>query len=206
VLAVASGVTTGRRRACLLAGFGGAVAAAAADTWATEIGSRSRQYPRSIATLRPVSPGTSGGVTLAGLGASLAGAAAVAAVLSAGAHRQAGRPGALPIAVTVGGLGGSLADSVLGATVQHVRVCDACGRETERLVHHCGAPTRHARGLAWCNNDVVNAVATTIGAATAALVCWTVARSGVSAVEIRRGRRRRGRRGDPRGTARGPRR
>src|SRR5207237_768665 len=54
-------------------GLIGAIAAANADTWATEIGLLSGHTPRSIATLRPVAPGASGGVTGAGLLASLAG-------------------------------------------------------------------------------------------------------------------------------------
>ena len=42
VLALASSLTRRRIQSLLIAGFGGAVATATADTWATEIGSRSR--------------------------------------------------------------------------------------------------------------------------------------------------------------------
>ncbi|MGH2616869.1 MAG: DUF92 domain-containing protein, partial [Thermomicrobiales bacterium] len=74
LLALASAVGPPRARPLFHAGFAGAVAAAAADTWATEIGSRSRRQTRSIVTLQPVPPGVSGGVTWAGIAASAAGA------------------------------------------------------------------------------------------------------------------------------------
>ncbi|NIQ60053.1 MAG: DUF92 domain-containing protein, partial [Gammaproteobacteria bacterium] len=54
--------------------FLGAVAAAAADTWATEIGVRFGGEPRSILSLRRRSPGTSGAVSPLGLLAGAAGA------------------------------------------------------------------------------------------------------------------------------------
>ena len=53
----------------------GALSAAAADTWATELGLLSPRAPRLITTGEFVSAGRSGGVTTAGLLASLAGAA-----------------------------------------------------------------------------------------------------------------------------------
>ena len=144
--------------------YGGAVAAAAADTWATEIGSRWGGAPRSAVTFRSVSPGASGGITLAGLVASGTGALVIAVVLGpAGAPRSASHV----IAVTLGGFAGSIADSVLGATVQEVRWCDTCQKETETFVHRCGAATRPLRGRSWCTNDTVNLLATMVGAVTA---------------------------------------
>ncbi len=52
------------------AGFTGALAAATADTWATELGVLSVSSPRLITSGQPVVPGTSGGVTLLGMAAS----------------------------------------------------------------------------------------------------------------------------------------
>jgi uncharacterized protein (TIGR00297 family) len=170
VMALASSVIRGPTRSLLIAGFGGAVATATADTWATEIGSRSSTRPRSIVTLRPTAPGASGGITVAGLAASAVGAALIAGLASApfaGAARPASRH-AVPIAL--GGFTGALVDSVLGATVQEVRFCDACAVETEERVHRCGTQTRVARGARWCDNDTVNALATAAGAATAILI------------------------------------
>ena len=81
-LALASSLTQGWTRSLLITGFGGAVATATADTWATEIGSRSRTRPRSIVTMRPTAAGASGGVTIAGLAASAVGAALIAGIAS----------------------------------------------------------------------------------------------------------------------------
>jgi uncharacterized protein (TIGR00297 family) len=167
ILALASSLPRERTRSLFMAGFGGAVATAAADTWATEIGSRSGTQPRSIVTFQPAAPGASGGVTVAGLVASVVAAALIglmASVPTASAtHRQS--PRAIPIAL--GGFTGALVDSVLGATVQEVRFCDSCCVETEERLHRCGAHTRVLHGARWCDNDMVNAIATAAGATTA---------------------------------------
>ena len=169
-MSLASSVAREEVRSLFLAGFGGAVATASADTWATEIGSRSRTRPRSIVTLQPTAPGASGGVTVQGLTASAVAATltgGLAAALSTGVSRPASMR-AIPIAL--GGFTGALVDSVLGATVQELRFCDACAVETEARVHRCGAPTRWTRGARWCDNDTVNALATAAGATTTILV------------------------------------
>ncbi|MDY7232907.1 DUF92 domain-containing protein [Hyalangium rubrum] len=137
----------------------GALVAANADTWATELGVLSRSPPRLITTLRPVAPGTSGAVSGVGLLASTAGAAFVGILaLLAGLSWKL-----LPWLV-LAGVVGSLVDSFLGATVQDVRWCEPCARETERRIHRCGQPTRALRGLSWLGNDTVNGVATAAGA------------------------------------------
>ena len=170
VLALVSSLTRRQFRPLLMAGFGGAVATATADTWATEIGSRSRTLPRSILTLRPTVPGASGGVTMAGLTASAAGAALIAGLASASPTSRFCHALMQAIPIALGGFTGALVDSVLGATVQEVRFCDACAVETEERIHRCGAQTRVTRGAPWCNNDTVNAVATATGAVAAILV------------------------------------
>lgn len=104
-------------------GFVGALAAAAADTWATELGLLARRQPRLITTLQPVAAGTSGGVTLEGLAASLGGALVVGlAWVSLGGGRQGFRQAVLA------GVGGSLIDSLLGATQQAVYRCSGLQR------------------------------------------------------------------------------
>ena len=142
----------------------GALAAAAADTWATEIGTLAGGLPRSIVSLRPLPVGTSGGVTVAGTLASVAGASMVVAVA------QVTGLGTAPVAVFVGGLAGSLADSLAGATVQERRWCDACGQATERRVHGCGQVTRVSGGIPGARNDFVNVVCTVVGATVAMLL------------------------------------
>jgi uncharacterized protein (TIGR00297 family) len=142
----------------------GALAASAADTWATEIGSLAKKPPRSIVTWRPVAPGTSGGVNATGMLAMIAGAAFVAYFARAVAISTP------VLAVVLGGFLGAIADSVVGATLQDRRWCDTCQTSTERTVHGCGTATRHAGGLAAMDNDLVNLIATVAGAAIAALV------------------------------------
>ena len=142
----------------------GALAASAADTWATEIGSLASRPPRSIISWRPVPPGTSGGVNLLGIGAMVLGAAFIAF----GARFLSIQSSIA--AVVVGGVGGALADSVVGATLQDRRWCDVCETSTERAVHSCGATTRHSGGLTRMDNDLVNLIATVAGGTIAALV------------------------------------
>lgn len=141
--------------------FAGAYAAATADTWATEIGTLARGVPRSILTWRPVATGMSGGMTLAGTLAELAGALWIGLVA---AVSIALAPVTLAV-VSLAGLAGATVDSLLGATVQELRWCDACGRACETDPHTCGHPTRLERGVRGLSNDVVNLLATTTGAA-----------------------------------------
>jgi uncharacterized protein (TIGR00297 family) len=140
----------------------GALAAAAADTWATEVGTLWGGTPRALFGGGMVPPGMSGGVTTVGLLASVAGAIAVAAPGSWLVPSLPWRSVALAVA-SAGVLGG-LADSALGAAVQARRHCGRCDRLTEREVHDCGTRTTHARGLRWMTNDTVNLLATVAGA------------------------------------------
>lgn len=141
-----------------------AIASSTADTWATEVGTVFSSSPRSIITWRRVPAGTSGGVSAAGTAASLAGALFIAAVAA-----LASWPEQAAQAAITGGFGGSLVDSVLGATAQAKRWCDACGMETERAVHTCGASTRITGGARWLDNDGVNAIGSLAGAGIGAL-------------------------------------
>lgn len=143
----------------------GALAAASADTWATEIGTLWGGHPRSILSGRRVATGMSGGLTLVG---TLAGAFGAVLVGSGGAALH-GMPafGRVAAVVAIGGFAGCLADSLLGATVQARRWCEHCREWTERRVHPCSYRTVHAAGYRWISNDVVNLGATVIGAAAA---------------------------------------
>lgn len=144
---------------------GGALAAACADTWGTEVGTLSRAEPRLITTWRRVSAGTSGGVTLLGIAATIAGATWIGGTtwLFARAIRIA-------LAIVAGGVAGALLDSVSGALWQSRRWCEACSEPTERHVHTCGAHTQRAGGIAWLDNDGVNVVSSVVGALVAAAI------------------------------------
>lgn len=72
---------------------------------------------------------------------------------------------------TLGGLAGSVIDSLLGATIQQIYYCDNCQKDTERKVHKCGHDTRPLRGWSWLNNDLVNLLASAAGGIVA-LVIW----------------------------------
>jgi uncharacterized protein (TIGR00297 family) len=145
------------------AAFAGAFAAASADTWGTEIGTLAKGTPRSILGFRPVPPGISGGVTLPGTLAEIAGACLVglvAAALGVGAWWS----------VAAAGIAGAFADSIAGASAQELRFCPRCKRACETDPHICGERTSLIRGMRWMDNDAVNALATFTGAAAAALL------------------------------------
>uniref|UniRef100_E6Q6G3 DUF92 domain-containing protein n=1 Tax=mine drainage metagenome TaxID=410659 RepID=E6Q6G3_9ZZZZ len=145
------------------AAFVGAFAAASADTWGTEIGTRFGENVRSILTFRSDVGGLSGGVTTLGTLAEIAGALVVAAsaALFALAPLAAG---------TIGGIVGAFADSYLGASVQERRYCEACSRACEIDPHACGAATLRVRGIRGFRNDAVNFCATLVGALTSVAV------------------------------------
>jgi uncharacterized protein (TIGR00297 family) len=148
----------------LAAAAAGALAAATADTWATEVGTLVGGTPRALFSFTEVPPGTSGALSVAGTAAMLAGALFVA--LTA---QLLGVTDALA-RVAIAGTAAALADSVLGAMLQERRWCDTCARATERSVHDCGTVTRQVGGMPGVDNDAVNLVSTIIGAVTAALL------------------------------------
>lgn len=155
----------------LWAAYAGAMATVNADTWATELGVLSKKSPRLITTGKMVDPGTSGGISWLGTLATLGGAVLIGAVGAAPLPRGGILP--LILAASLGGVCGSLFDSWLGATVQAIYHCPSCQKETERHpVHSCGVPTGHLRGWRWLDNDMVNFLASVVGALVALGVWW----------------------------------
>ena len=143
-----------------------ALAAASADTWATELGILSRTDPILIVSGKRVAKGTSGGVSLAGGAASLLGASVIAAVFlflftSGSGSSTSSNTVWLAVGVVFSGFLGSLVDSILGATLQAIYYCPNCMKETEKHpLHHCGSETQWLRGIRWLNNDWVNFLCT----------------------------------------------
>ena len=153
--------------------FAGSLAAANADTWATELGVLARKAPRLITTGQRVPFGTSGAISPVGSLASLAGSLFIAGLA---ALPWAGVPHPLEwqlavLLVAIAGFIGSFVDSILGATLQAIYYCPSCNKETEKYpLHTCGTATRQVRGLRWLDNDVVN-FACTLGGA---IIVWMV--------------------------------
>ncbi len=145
----------------------GALATSMADTSATEIGGAFGGAPRSLTSGARVAPGLSGGVTLVGTLALVAGSALVGTC-----GRLLGFSTVATWSAFAGGLAGALADSLLGSTLQDRRHCPACGALTERRLHHCqpeGVETMVVGGIRRFDNDWVNLTSTAIGAVVAAI-------------------------------------
>lgn len=146
--------------------FGAGVAEAASDTWAGEIGVLSRRKPVSILTMRPVSPGLSGGISVLGTFSGLAGALMIAVFWLGcfavfGAQEFSAWIGYASF-VTVGGFSGCLMDSLLGALVQAHYWDD----ERQRLTEHefvDGRKLELSRGIRWVDNDMVNLISNLFG-------------------------------------------
>jgi uncharacterized protein (TIGR00297 family) len=148
------------------------LSAAAADTWATELGTLSRRRPVSIVTLKSVEPGLSGGVTLLGLIAAAAGSSAVtlsglvAILISGGITGYAAKFWLMCINA---GLAGSILDSILGGSIQGLYRCPLCDRITGRK-KHCGDYSVLVRGSRFINNDMVNLLSVLFAAGATALI------------------------------------
>jgi uncharacterized protein (TIGR00297 family) len=133
------------------------IAAAMADTWATEIGTLSKQQPRLFSTFKKVAPGTSGGVTFAGLIGAILGAFLIA--LCAWQFLDNPATNDIPIilfGITISGFLASLFDSLLGATIQVQYQCPICHKTTEKKIHCEGVLAQPVSGFRWMNNDMVN--------------------------------------------------
>jgi uncharacterized protein (TIGR00297 family) len=141
-------------------GFAAALAAVNADTWGTELGVLNPNPPRMITNLtKVVEKGTSGGISLIGTLASLAGSALIAFLASFLTDNWS-----LFLLITFSGLAGSLFDSFLGATVQAMYFCPTDNKETEKHpLHTCGTPTTLIRGWSWLDNDWVNSACGAFG-------------------------------------------
>lgn len=184
-----------RPHPALFCAFIGAMATVNADTWATELGVLSRKPPRLITTGKPVERGTSGGVSLSGVLATLAGGALIglaAAIFLAletfirqitntsplflTSYSLLLTPYSLLLIGAVSGLAGSLTDSFLGATVQAIYHSSLRQKETEKAVDPDGAPNQLLRGWRWLSNDWVNFISSCFGALVGALLWWALTR------------------------------
>ena len=152
-------------------GYVGAFAAAAADTWGTEIGTLAGGSTRLIWSGRRVPPGTSGGVSAAGTLGALAGAGVVflSALPFAGAFLDPLGTGWTALLVVGSGTAAALVDSLLGATAQALYRDPRSGGLTERVGSDAEVYVL-VRGRRWLTNDRVNLVCTLTGG----LLPWAV--------------------------------
>ena len=148
-----------------------AIGEACADTWATEIGTLTKQPPRHILNMKVVEPGRSGGVTLLGTSAALTGSLLT---VSSGYVMLPGNPSlAIDIPVLIFciclGFAGSIVDSILGASVQAQYVNPATGKLTEKPSTD-GQTNEFVGGFKFIDNDVVNTLSTLLAAAITAIL------------------------------------
>jgi len=143
MLAALLSVSTDARDPALLT-FVTALAAGGSDTIASEIGKAWGRRTYLVSTFRRVAPGTSGAVSLEGTIAGVAGACLLAAV----AVLVGLIPSSVLLAVVAGATVGSLAESVLGATLEPPGIL---------------------------NNDMLNFLNTAVAAAAAILVAGIAA-------------------------------
>jgi uncharacterized protein (TIGR00297 family) len=158
----------------------GIMSAVNSDTWATEIGGLSRAEPRSIVSGRKVPAGTSGGITITGLTASLCGGMAIGAagwlfvLWGAPEAVTAAYAGSVTVTAVIGfagmllmgalaGMAGSLSDSWLGAVWQVMYRCPVCGKEIEKNRHCKDTQAVRIRGASFMTNDAVNLLSSVIG-------------------------------------------
>ncbi|CAG9466108.1 unnamed protein product [Pedinophyceae sp. YPF-701] len=176
--APAAGLLTWKMSAALQGGILGYYACCCGDTLASELGVLSSEQPRLITNFRPVRRGTNGGVTLFGTAASGAGGLLMGAIfyvagLVAPHVRASGEMTAAAAGQTwllwaglALGLGGSLVDSILGATVQYT----GYDRTQGCVVGRPGEDVTHISGLALLSNNLVNVVSAAVCSLAGALL------------------------------------
>ena len=135
----------------------GAISAANADTWGTEIGYQSKSKPKLIFSNQIVSRGTSGSITLLGTIGSILGA-----ILIAGLGQIIFDQKNIFIPIAIAGISGSIFDSILGRFFQAKYYCKVCGNHTEDTIH-CNVPTEMTKGIKLINNNMVNFLNTLLG-------------------------------------------
>lgn len=166
-------ITLFGRRPAWRAAYVGSLAAVTGDTWATEIGGRFGGQPRHIIRWTPAPAGISGGVTLPGTVASAAGGAFIGLLAGISGRSLPEERRQMAILGLAAGTAGSLIDSLVGATLQERRWCDACGMTTEREIHSCGERTRHVGGVLGVTNDTVNLICSLSGALIARAIQYS---------------------------------
>ena len=150
-----------------LIGFLVCLASANSDTWASEIGSLSKQDPLYIRTFKRVGKGTSGAISLLGSTASIAGSFLIAII----GFWLFDLDFLLSSLVFLFGYIGNVIDTLIGAFYQQLYVCRQCGIETEKK-SHCHLPTSRIKGFIFVDNDMVNFLSGFLAAVFAIVVIY----------------------------------
>jgi uncharacterized protein (TIGR00297 family) len=137
-----------------------AIAAVTADTWGTEIGTLFKSKPILLTSFKRVEVGTNGAVSLFGILGGITGAGLIAL---SGFAMDAQISISILAMIVFSGFAGSIVDSILGSTSQAIFAIETTGKITERKIVN-GIPTKHIKGFAWIDNDIVNWVCAFSGA------------------------------------------
>eukprot|EP01118_Nematostelium_gracile_P000065 TRINITY_DN10058_c0_g1_i1.p1 TRINITY_DN10058_c0_g1~~TRINITY_DN10058_c0_g1_i1.p1 ORF type:complete len:286 (+),score=67.58 TRINITY_DN10058_c0_g1_i1:44-901(+) len=130
------------------------------DTWASELGILSPEKPYLITNLKRVAPGTNGGVSVIGTGASVAGGTFIGVcfyvlgIFFCTFDESSPYQWPLIFLGTLGGTLGSLIDSYLGATMQY----SGWSPLLNKVVHKPGGPVRRICGEDILDNHQVNLI------------------------------------------------
>ncbi|WP_026563580.1 DUF92 domain-containing protein [Bacillus sp. UNC41MFS5] len=150
-----------------LIGFLVCLASANSDTWASEIGSLSKQDPLYIRTFKRVEKGTSGAISFLGSAASFAGSFLISII----GFWLFDLDLFLTCLVFLFGYLGNVIDTLIGAYYQQVYVCGQCGIETEKK-SHCQMQTTRIKGWGFVDNDMVNFLSGFIAALLAIIITY----------------------------------
>jgi uncharacterized protein (TIGR00297 family) len=134
------------------------------DSVSSEAGVFFKGRTVNIVSLKKIEPGFSGGISVQGTLAGLAGVALLAVLVCIAYHF----PIAVFLKITTAGFAGMVADSLLGSVLQ-ARYQTSNGVVTE----HATSGAVLVKGVRWCDNDVVNLISVwLVTGLFLVLQCW----------------------------------
>lgn len=151
-----------------IVGFVGSIAAATADTWASELGKFSKEKPVHIITGERVPQGVSGAVSGLGTAAAIAGSFVIAVTAILIWWSLTSLSHVWLLFFTIIGFVANLVDTLVGALYQTLYKCPECGAITEKR-YHC-TETIQTKGISFVTNDLVNLTCTGAGAVLSIVV------------------------------------
>ena len=157
----------------LIASLIGSVAAANADSWASEIGGISKKKPVLITTFKPVDKGISGGVTYPGTIGGIAGSLFIVCIGVIFLNLSTSFKGNMTFLFWASFVAGSLGfifDSYIGAVFQSLYK----NKTNERFTEDNEGNKELVKGFSWINNDVVNFLTTLFAALLAGGIYYTL--------------------------------